>query len=323
MSDALLPDHSFAPKRVLITGANGQVGWELQKTALAGIEVIAQDRNSMDIREQDQINKIIAELSPDIVINAAAYTAVDKAEREPELAFAVNAAGAGYLAKACHGQGVRLIHISTDFVFDGTQAKSYLPGDLPNPLSVYGASKLEGEKQVNKFTHGQAIIIRTAWVYSAHGNNFVKTMLRLFKERTELNVVVDQIGTPTWANGLAHIIWKIMAKPNVRGIFHWADAGVASWYDFAVAIQEEALMIGLLDKPIDIVPIPSTSYPLPAPRPSSVVLDKSSLFEMLDCVGNSFASRHWRASLREMLKELRYGYSGQVEKGADPNGRAV
>jgi len=191
-------------------------------------------------------------------------------------------------------------------VFDGSQAKPYLPDDLPDPQSVYGSSKLEGEKQVRKFTQGQAVIIRTAWVCSAHGHNFVKTMLRLFKERTEVNVVVDQVGTPTWANGLARIIWKTMAKPNVHGICHWTDAGVASWYDFAVAIQEEALIIGLLDKPIEIVPIPSKSYLLPAPRPSSSILDKSSLFELFDCATNNFAPQHWRVSLREMLKDLKH-----------------
>ncbi len=310
LGDALLREHTSAPKRVLITGANGQVGWELQRTVPAGIEIIALDRNSLDIRDLDQVNKVVAELAPDIVINAAAYTDVDKAEQEPELAFAINATGAGYLAKASFEQEARFIHISTDFIFDGTLAKPYLPDDLPNPLNVYGSSKLEGEKQVSKLTQGQAIIIRTAWVYSAHGHNFVKTMLRLFKERTELNVVVDQVGTPTWANGFARIIWKMMEKPNIHGIFHWTGAGVASWYDFAIAIQEEALMIGLLDKAIEIVPIPSKSYPLPAPRPNSSLLDKSSLYEILDCVECGFSTRHWRSSLREMLKELKHGVAG-------------
>jgi len=299
------PNYTSAPKRVLITGANGQVGWELQKTAPVGIEIVARDQNSLDICDQVQVNRIIAELSPNVVINAAAYTSVDKAEQEPELAYAVNAAGAGYLARVCHDQGVRLIHISTDFVFDGTQSNPYSPDDLPNPLNVYGASKLEGEKQVSEFTKGNAVILRTAWVYSVHGHNFVKTMLRLLKERAELNVVVDQIGTPTWAKGLARVIWEIVEKPNVQGIFHWTDAGVASWYDFAVAIQEEALMIGLLDDQVEIAPIPSESYPLPALRPSSSVLDKSSLYEILDCVESSFTPQHWRASLRAMLEKLK------------------
>lgn len=307
MNDALLPDHASTLKRVLITGANGQVGWELQKTApiSVDIEIIALDSSTLDIRNQAQVNKVINEIRPDVVINAAAYTAVDKAELDFEVAYAVNAAGAGYLASASYDQGARFIHISTDFVFDGAQSKPYSLDDLPNPLSVYGSSKLEGERRVSKFTHGQAVILRTAWVYSTHGHNFVKTMLRLFKERTVLNVVVDQIGTPTWANGLASVIWKIVEKPNVQGIFHWTDAGVASWYDFAVAIQEEALMIGLLDKPVEIVPISASSYPLPAPRPSSSVLDKSSILEILGREENCFDNHHWRVALREMLKELK------------------
>ncbi len=302
--DALLPDHTSALKRVLITGANGQVGWELQRTAPADIEIIALDRASLDISDQDRVNKLVAELAPDVVINAAAYTPVDKAEQEPELAFAINATGAGYLARASFEQKARFIHISTDFVFDGTKGSPYFSDDTPNPLGVYGASKLKGEQLVSEFTKGQAVILRTAWVYSTHGHNFVKTMLRLLKERAELNVVVDQIGTPTWAKELARIIWMMAAKPNVQGIFHWTDAGVASWYDFAVAIKEEALMIGLLDVHIEIAPIPSESYPLPAPRPSLSVLDKSSIYELLEC---GFTPQHWRVSLREMLKELKRG----------------
>ena len=296
--------------RILVTGCNGQVGWELQRTAPAGIEIAALGRPELDIRDQSLVDKTIDDIAPDVVINAAAYTAVDKAEQEPELAFAINATGTGFLAKASFDRGARFIHISTDFVFDGTQSKPYFPYDLPNPLSVYGASKLEGEKQASKYTKDEAIIIRTAWVYSAYGHNFVKTMLRLFSEQSELSVVVDQVGTPTWAKGLAQAIWMIIKRPDVRGIYHWTDAGVASWYDFAVAVQEEAMRIGLLDRPIKIVPIASESYPLPAPRPNSSMLDKSSLYEVFDSTTHRFVPQHWRKSLREMLKEIKHGING-------------
>jgi len=292
---------SPSSKRVLITGANGQVGWELQRTAPEGVEVIALDSAALDIRDQAQVNKIFNELTPDVVINAAAYTSVDKAEKEPEIAYAVNATGAGNLAKASYSQDARFIQISTDFVFDGKQSTPYLPDDLPNPLGVYGASKLKGEQLVSEYTHGEAIIIRTAWVYSSHGENFVKTMLRLMRERNALSVVVDQIGSPTWANGLAQTIWKMTKQPKIRGIFHWTDAGVASWYDFSVAIQDEAIKLGLLKRNAIVSPIPVSDYITIAPRPVYSVLGKTKVWE-----GFGVRSEYWQHSLSRMLTELRY-----------------
>ncbi|MBI3777143.1 MAG: dTDP-4-dehydrorhamnose reductase [Gammaproteobacteria bacterium] len=284
--------------RVLITGANGQVGWELQRTAPQGVEVVAVDRVRLDITNAEQVEQLVALIQPDIIINAAAYTAVDKAESEKELAFAINRDGAANLARAAVNQHSRLIHISTDFVFDGKKSSPYLPQDVPNPINTYGSSKLAGELAVRDITAGRALILRTAWVYSAHGHNFVKTMLRLMQERDEIRVVCDQVGTPTWARGLAETIWKIVEKPGLTGTYHWTDAGVASWYDFAVAIKEEALDKRMITNDINIVPINSLSYPTVAIRPPFSVLDKLTTWERVK------ASDPWRCALRKMFNSF-------------------
>jgi len=298
-------DHIFSParvpglKRVLIAGANGQIGWELQRTAPENVDVVALDSSSLDIRDENQVYKLFRELSPEVVINAAAYTAVDKAEQEPELAYAVNATGAGYLAEACHNLSARFIHISTDFVFDGVQSKPYLPDDLPNPIGVYGASKLEGERLVTELTQGKALILRSAWVYSTHGHNFVKTMLRLLKEGDEIKVVVDQIGTPTCANGLAQAIWRTFELPQMQGLFHWTDAGVASWYDFAIAIQDIGIELGLIDHVAAIIPISSANYVASANRPQCSILNSDSTEDMV-----GVKREYWRLALRRMIIDL-------------------
>ncbi|MDH5299854.1 MAG: dTDP-4-dehydrorhamnose reductase [Gammaproteobacteria bacterium] len=281
--------------KVLITGANGQVGWELQQRIPDGYEVYAVDVDQLDIRDELSVNAFVDRIKPDLIINAAAYTAVDKAESDKETAYAVNAYGAGYLAASAKKSGARLIHISTDFVFDGAKSTPYTPEDKPNPLNVYGASKLEGERLVAEECP-DAVIIRTAWVYSVHGNNFVKTMLRLMRERDELSVVCDQIGTPTWAGSLASAIWEMADRPKLRGIYHYTDAGVASWYDFAVAIQQEALAIGLLSKEIVIKPIAASEYFTPARRPSFGVLDKK--------MKDGPLLHHWQLVLKKMLGKL-------------------
>ena len=286
--------------KVLITGAGGQVGWELQRTVSTGIEITALHRVELDIADQAAVLSVIKELQPDLVINAAAYTAVDKAEEEVDRAYKVNVDGAANIARAVEDCSARLIHISTDFVFDGTGTKPYLPGDEPKPSGVYGASKLQGERAVMTETSGRAVILRTAWVYSVHGSNFVKTMLRLMAEREELGVVDDQVGTPTWAKELAKTIWLIAGKTDMQGTYHWTDDGKASWYDFALAIQEEAYGLGLLQKMIPIKPIKTEEYPTPARRPAYSVLDKTSTLEALDC-----KAPHWRKSLIKMLIELK------------------
>jgi len=286
--------------KVLITGAGGQVGWELQQTVSTDIEITALHRVELDIADQAAVMSVIKELQPDLVINAAAYTAVDKAEEEVDRAYKVNVDGAANIARAVEDCSARLIHISTDFVFDGTGTKPYLPGDEPKPSGVYGASKLQGERAVMAETSGRAVILRTAWVYSVHGSNFDKTMLRLMAEREELGVVDDQVGTPTWAKELAKTIWLIAGKTDMQGTYHWTDDGKASWYDFALAIQEEAYGLGLLQKTIPIKPIKTEEYPTPARRPAYSVLDKTSTLEALDC-----KAPHWRESLIKMLIELK------------------
>jgi dTDP-4-dehydrorhamnose reductase len=283
--------------KVLITGCNGQLGWELKRSMPQGIEAMWTDVAELDISSITAVNALVQQFQPNVVINAAAYTAVDKAETDKEISFKINRDGAANLAKAAASVGARFLHVSTDFVFDG-QGKPYQPTDKVNPLSVYGASKFEGEQQVLA-SGAQALIVRTAWVYCSHGGNFVKTMLRLMAEKPTLNVVCDQVGSPTWAKGLATTLWAYaVAAEATTGIVHYTDSGVASWYDFAVAIQEEALVLGLLKVAVPITPIPAAQYPTPARRPGFSVLDKATTIVAFG------AAPHWRVQLRAMLKEL-------------------
>ncbi len=285
--------------RVLVVGKSGQLAWELQRTCPDSVELIALGRSEADIRDSAAMAEVIKRLQPACVINASAYTAVDKAESEPEEAYAVNSDGVLGLAQICKELGIRLVQVSTDFVFDGNKNTPYQPSDTPQPAGVYGASKRAGENHLREILPDSSVIVRTSWVYSSHGNNFVKTMLRLMAEKPELGVVYDQVGTPTWAKDLATWIWQVVAKPEVSGVYHWSDAGVASWYDFAVSIQNLALDNGILQAAIPIKPIPTSAYPLPAKRPAYSVLDKTTA---------SFATglepRHWRDQLALMLKEL-------------------
>lgn len=281
--------------RVLLTGANGQLGRALQATAPAQSETLADTRNELNIGDEHAVKARIAAVKPQLIINSAAYTAVDKAENEEGEAARINADAVGYLARAAEEIGARLIHISTDFVFDGTSGVPYRPDSPTAPIGAYGRTKLAGEKAAG----GGALIVRTAWVYGSHGHNFVRTMLRLMAERDEVRVVADQIGTPTFATSLAGAIWKL-AEADVRGIYHYTDSGVASWYDFALAIQEEAVAIGLLDRTVPVVPIATVDFPTPARRPSYSVLDKSATFAVL-----GGPAPHWRVNLRRMLQEVK------------------
>jgi len=295
--------------KILVTGKNGQLGSELKKTCPSNVELICFGSKELDISNAEQVNELLITHSPDIVINAAAYTAVDKAETDTDTAYAVNEQGAANLANACKNIDAKLIHISTDFVFDGTSTMPYTASDATNPLGVYGASKLAGEQAINEILGSQATIVRTAWVYSVFGNNFVKTMLRLMAEKEQLGIVGDQVGTPTWAAGLANMLWALVAKAsseqvlnteNTATILNWTDAGVASWYDFAVAIQELAIEQGLLTKSIPISAIPAASYPTPAKRPAFSVLNKAQAEEI-----SGVKTVHWRAQLKAMLTELK------------------
>jgi dTDP-4-dehydrorhamnose reductase len=280
--------------KVIITGAGGQLGRALQLTAPEAATIVALGHSALDIGDAEAVASTISGHEPDLVINAAAYTAVDKAEGDAEAAYRINRDGPGYLAVSAHAVGARLVHISTDFVFDGSSGQPYSPDQPTAPLGVYGASKRAGEQAVLA-ADPEALIVRTAWVYGVTGNNFVRTMLRLMGERDEVRVVADQIGSPTFAGGLAQALWDLVAA-NARGVHHWTDSGAASWYDFAVAIQEEALAIGLLTRKVPVLPIATSDYPTPAQRPSYSVLDKRSAVAII-----GKAAPHWRENLRHML----------------------
>ena len=286
--------------RVLITGAAGQLGRALSRTVPAGVEVVALDRAALDLTQATAVAACLQSVRPTTLINASAYTAVDQAESEPERAHAVNADAVGSLASACEAHNIRFVHVSTDFVFDGASGRPYRPTDATGPLSVYGASKLAGEHQVASCARLDWRIVRTAWVYAGTGRNFVLTMLRLFRERPVVRVVADQVGAPTSADSLAHCVWCTAAADDAKGILHFTDAGVASWYDFAVAIYEEARALGLVTRDVDIQPIRTKDYPTPARRPSYSVLDVSATSEIL-----GLTPVHWRSNLRQVLQELR------------------
>ena len=285
--------------KVLITGAKGQLGYELQRTVLPDFECIAADRKTLNITDSYVVKEYVAEHRPDVIINAAAYTAVDQAEEETELAIAINTLGAANLANVARAYQCKLVQISTDFVFDGKACSPYSIDAKTNPQGFYGKTKRDGDDKVLDILGEDALIIRTSWLYSMHGNNFVKTMLKLMAERDELGLIADQIGTPTWAKSLARAVWQAVDM-NITGIHHWSDAGVASWYDFAYAIMEEGVALGLLDKPITINAITTADYPTPASRPCYSVLDKTSTWEALH-----MQSDHWRVALRKMLLELK------------------
>ena len=285
-------------KQVLITGADGQLGYELQRTVPNGYECIATDKDDLDITNADAVKVFIADLKPAVIINSAAYTAVDKAEEEVELATAINATGAENLAKVAKENNIQFMQISTDFVFDGKGHTPYLVDAPAKPEGMYGITKQKGDELVQQILGDNAFIIRTSWLYSAHGNNFVKTMLRFMTERKELNIIADQIGTPTWANSLAQAVW-VAVENNITGMHHWSDAGVASWYDFAYAIMEEGVASDLLDKTITLNAITTADYPTPASRPCYSVMDKTTTWKAL-----GMKSEHWRVALREMMKEL-------------------
>ena len=284
--------------KVLITGAGGQVGRMLLETRPAEIEAIACTHADLDIGGREVVRECIARHRPAVVINAAAYTAVDKAESEADAANRINAEGPGNLAAAARECGARLIHISTDFVFDGAASTPYQPDSATHPLSVYGRTKRDGEQAVLEALPEHSTIVRTAWVYAATGANFLRTMLRIMRANGSVRVVADQVGTPTAARSLAEALWRIASNPEIRGIHHWTDAGVASWYDFAVAIAEDGAQLGLLPPEITVTPITTADYPTPARRPSYSVLDKRSL------AAYGLAPIHWRKRLRAVLKEI-------------------
>ena len=289
--------------KVLVTGAGGQLGRELAATCPGHVELTTCTRQRVDITREQHVRATLEAVRPDLVINAAAYTAVDRAEDEAALAFAVNAEGAGNLALATREMEVRLFHLSTDFVFSGESSRPYSPEAETDPRGVYGASKLAGEERVLEICSSRGLVVRTAWVYSRFGHNFVKTMLRVMSERREITVVADQVGAPTWARGLAELLWACSSRSELAGILHWTDNGVASWYDLAVAIQEEAEALGFLSDRASVSPIATADYPTAAERPAFSVLDTGATRQRLGISGI-----HWRQQLRSMLRDLQeYG----------------
>ncbi len=285
--------------KVIITGAGGQLGRALLKTIPAGSNVIGLTRAQLDIGDAKAVMTAVQSQSPDLIISAGAYTAVDKAESEPQAAERANSAGPRNLALAARDTGARLVHISTDFVFDGLASRPYRTDAATNPQSAYGRTKRGGEEAVLQVLPDRSVVLRTAWVYAAEGSNFLRTMLRLMGSKGHVRVVADQVGTPTAASSLAEVIWALATLNEVHGIHHWTDLGVASWYDFAVAIAEEAAAIGLLPGSVRVDPIATEEYPTPARRPSYSVLDKRSLLGVV-----SVTARHWRANLRTVLGEI-------------------
>lgn len=280
---------------VVLLGALGQLGRLVERSTPRGVKLSAFSSAVCDVTNGASLRRVLDKAKPDLVINCSAYTAVDKAESEKERAFAVNEEGVRNLV-ASTAPLTRLLHVSTDFVFDGRANGPYSTDAPVNPLGVYGASKLAGEKVLLEEAPERSCIVRTAWLYAADGQNFLNTMLRLMQERPELRVVNDQRGTPTSAHGLADVLWRFAMRPELKGIYHWTDQGEATWYEFACAIQESALRHGLLKRSIPIHPITTADYPTPATRPAYSVLDKSKTYEALGMCG-----QHWEGALDAVM----------------------
>ncbi|EXZ01434.1 dTDP-4-dehydrorhamnose reductase [Bacteroides fragilis str. DS-166] len=281
---------------ILVTGANGQLGNEMQVLARENLQhtYFFTDVQELDICDEQAVYAYVSEHKIDIIVNCAAYTAVDKAEDNVELCDKLNNIAPGYLAWAAQANGAAMIQVSTDYVFDGTAHIPYTEEEPTCPASVYGSTKLAGEQNVMDHCE-KAMVIRTAWLYSIYGNNFVKTMIRLGQERDSLGVIFDQIGTPTYANDLAQAIFAAINKGVVRGIYHFSDEGVCSWYDFTIAIHRLAGIASCKVKPLH-----TADYPAKAPRPHYSVLDKT---KIKDTFGIEIP--HWEESLKRCINQLR------------------
>ena len=298
-------------RRILLIGKNGQVGGELERTLAPLGKVIAVDRKVVDLARADTIVAAIREVKPDIIVNAAAYTAVDKAESEPELAMSVNGIAPGVMAEEARRLDALLVHYSTDYVFDGAKNGGYTEQDAPNPQSIYGKTKLAGEQAIQA-VNGPHLILRTSWVYGGRGKNFLRTILRLAQERDELKIVDDQIGAPTWSRMIAEATALMLGRISpflapgspllieLGGIYHLTSAGRTSWFGFARAIVEHAAHQGAGFSP-RILPIPTTEYPLPAARPRNSVMSN-------DKLQNTFGLSlpDWRTALELCLDEMEY-----------------
>lgn len=293
-------------KKILLVGKNGQVGWELQRALATLGDVVAIDRQGMDLAKPDSIRNAIRVIRPDLIVNAAAYTAVDKAESEPDLAMAINGIAPGIMAEEAKQLGAAMVHYSTDYVFDGTKPSPYTEEDIPNPISVYGKTKLVGEQAVQAagIPH---LIFRTSWVYGLRGRNFLLTILRLAKEREELKVVNDQIGAPTWSRMIAEATSQIVAQwcasvsplTAVSGLYHMTAADKTSWYGFAKTVIESVPSLYTPHLSLKLIPIPTAQYQLPAPRPSNSILSSSKLNRVF-----ALGLPSWDISLALCMEEL-------------------
>ncbi|MCU7554432.1 dTDP-4-dehydrorhamnose reductase [Alteromonas sp. ASW11-19] len=283
---------------IAVIGKNGQLAWELKR--LASDRCICLGREDIDLSDKSAIQEKLEAREITAVINASAYTAVDKAESDEEAARALNVTAVKNLAEYCREKQLQLVHCSTDYVFDGEKGAPYAVDDKIEPQGVYGKTKAEGEQALQAILPDRSTIIRTSWVYSAHGNNFVKTMLRLMAEKPALTIIDDQIGSPTWAKGLAEACLEAVDK-KITGVYHWSDEGVCSWYDFALAIQQLGRETGLLDTAIPVAPIPTEDYPTPAKRPHYSVLDKTLTRKTF----SDATLTHWRQQLSAMMNELK------------------
>lgn len=310
-------------RRILLTGKNGQVGWELQRTLATFGDVVPCDRTTMDLANPDAIRRTIRDIKPDVIVNAAAYTAVDRAESEPELAMAINGVAPGILAEEAKRLGALLVHYSTDYVFDGTKEGPYTEEDEPSPLNVYGKTKLAGERAIQQ-VGGRYLILRTSWVYGPRGNNFLLTILRLAKERKELRIVNDQIGAPTWSRMIAEATSVVIGKlvrdeqcaVSVSAIFHLTARGETSWYGFAQRIIEKVRNQNKETPSKDmptIIPVSSDEYPLPAQRPANSRLSSVNLVERF---GINLPS--WERCLDLCLEESSEGSLFRLRERMDP-----
>jgi dTDP-4-dehydrorhamnose reductase len=283
---------------VLVLGALGQVGKALHRTAPESTTVIGRDLPQTDICQRDSVARAIDESRPDLIINCAAFTKVDDAETRPDEALAANGVAPGVLAALARQSGVRLFHLSTDYVFDGRAHTPYLPDDPTGPLSVYGATKLEGERRVVDEAP-DSVIVRTAWVHTGGGVNFINTVVRLLSAGTPMRVVDDQVGTPTRAEHLATALWHIADRKDVHGILHFTDAGVASWFDVAAVVEETLRNAGRLGMGAGVLPARTEEFPRPARRPQFSVLDKHASWRTI-----GFVPPHWRQGVIASTMEL-------------------
>jgi dTDP-4-dehydrorhamnose reductase len=274
------------------------VGGAIIRAAPSPVALISLSRRDLDIADEDAVFEFVTREAPDVIINAAVYLAADQAEVEPERAYAVNAAGPGHLATAAKQVHARLVHLSTAYVFAGNDCVPYSPNSPTNPVSTYASSKRDGERAVLGTLPGRSVVLRTSWLYAAEGRNFFNTMLHQMMAGESIQAVADRYGTPTSTKAFAKIIWQLVNRPDLEGIYHWSDFGVASWYDFAVSVAEEGASVGLVPSDVSVMPIETSEFSMRARRPRFSVLNTSSL------TSQGFSATHWRSRLRTVLGEI-------------------